>query len=222
VGFLDRLRGKGRGGGSRGQGAAPSRSPRRGDSPGGSGEAETPSIRLRSLALGTLFSHLVQGGSYEFLDLGPAIGSNVQFLARYVKSVRVGDLHGTLTGTTPRNVARALDELTPAGTYHGVLAWDLLNYLDAEELQTAAAALARSVAPGGYLLAVIHYTAQMPGEPLRFRISDEETLTYHEPRTTRPAPRYPQRTLEQAFGALELEHSYLLKAGLQEYLFVRE
>lgn len=221
MGFLDRLRGKGRGG-SPSKGGPRSPSPRRDDSPGASDETETPNIRLRSLALGTLFSHLVPGGAYEFLDLGPAIGSNVQFLSRYVKSVRVGDLHATLTNTTPRNVERALDGLTPEAAYHGVLAWDLLNYLDPDELRTAAAALARSVAPGGYLLAVIHYTAQMPGEPLRFRISDEETLTYREPRTTRPAPRYPQRTLEQAFGALELEHSYLLKAGLQEYLFVRE
>jgi hypothetical protein len=164
----------------------------------------------------------VPGGAYDFLDLGPAIGSNIEFLSQYVRTVRVGDLHATLNAGAPRDVAGALESLTPEGFYHGILAWDLLNYLDETELRTAAGILSRALIPGGYLLAVIHYTAQMPGEPLRFRIADRESVTYREPRTTRPAPRYPQRTLERAFGALELEHSYLLKAGLQEYLFIRE
>ncbi len=200
---------------------------RRPDAPGddarGAASGDTPrTLRLRSLALGTLFSHLVPGGAYDFLDLGPAIGSNIEFLSRYVRTVRVGDLHSTLNASAPRDVDRALRDLTPEGTYHGILAWDLLNYLDSDELRIAARALSRALVPGGYLLAVIHYTAQMPAEPLRFRISDRETVTYREPRTTRSAPRYPQRTLERAFEALELEHSYLLKAGLQEYLFVRE
>jgi hypothetical protein len=213
VGFFDRLKGKGRGSAARHRGAEPS---------GASVGQEPRRVRLRSLALANLFSHLVPGGAYDFLDLGPAIGSNIEFLSRYARTVRVGDLHSTLTADTPRDVAQALESLTPEGTYHGVLAWDLFNYLDETELRVAAGVLSRALAPGGYLLAVIHYTAQMPGEPLRFRIADQETVTYREPRTARPAPRYPQRTLERAFAALELDHSYLLKAGLQEYLFVRE
>jgi hypothetical protein len=218
VGFFDRLKGKGRGTAGR-EGGAPAGGGRASDARAGQ---EPPRIRLRSLALASLFSHLVPGGAYDFLDLGPAIGSNIEFLSHYVRTVRIGDLHATLNAATPRDIGKALESLTPEGTYHGILAWDLFNYLDEEELHAAARILSRALTPGGYLLAVIHYTAQMPGEPLRFRIADRETVTYREPRTTRPAPRYPQRTLEQAFEALELEHSYLLKAGLQEYLFIRE
>lgn|GEM_PF-702001 len=194
---------------------------------GGTG-APGQATRIRSLALGALFSQLVPGGAYEILDLGPAIGSNVQFLSRYVRSVRVGDLWGTLGASAPGGgtdrVERALRPLTETAEgagYHGILTWDLLNYLNLEELRTAASLLSRALRPGGFLLTLIYYSAQMPAEPLRYRIVDEGTLSYDEPKVRRPAPRYPQRTLNQAFSALAIDRSYLLKTGLQEYLFVR-
>jgi len=198
---------------------------------------EDRSVRLRSLALGTLFSHLVPGGAYEFLDLGPAIGPNVEFLSRYVRSVQVGDLWTTLCTTAPTSgpgrVERALEPLLdspldqiaptrePPGRYHGILTWDLLNYLDRDELQVAATALSRALRPGGFLLALVYYSADMPAEPLRYRILDTETLRHETPQVRRPAPRYPQRTLNQAFSDLAIDRSFLLKTGLQEYLFVR-
>ena len=88
------------------------------EEPEGAG-GERQAVRLRSLALGTLFSHLVPGGAYEFLDLGPAIGPNVEFLSRYVRSVRVGDLWATLRATAPTSgperIERALEPLIDPG-----------------------------------------------------------------------------------------------------------
>ena len=186
-------------------------------------DADRP-VRLRSPTLGLLFRELAVGGAYEFLDLGPAYGGNIDFLSRYVRSVRVGDLHTSLAADGERSaqaVERTLDPLTPQGSYHGILAWDLLNYFNQEELRAAARLLSRALRPGGYLFAVVYYSARMPADPLRFRIVDEQTLTHRRPSSMRPAPRYPQRTLLLAFEDLDLETSYLLQAGLQEYLFVR-
>ena len=61
----------------------------------------------------------------------------------------------------------------------------------------------------------------MPAEPLRYRILDTDTVGHEAPQIRRPAPRYPQRTLNMAFSELAIDRSYLLKTGLQEYLFVR-
>ena len=218
-------------------GHGPSGAAKGSESTGGAHQA----VRLRSLALGALFSNLVPGGAYEFLDLGPAIGPNVQFLSRYVRSVQVGDLWATLRSTAPTSgpgrIERALEPLIDPlpdplpdqgaldqggpGRYHGILTWDLLNYLDREELQVAATALSRALRPGGFLLALIYYAADMPAEPLRYHILDTETLRHEAPQLRRPSPRYPQRTLNLAFSSLAIDRSYLLKTGLQEYLFVR-
>jgi hypothetical protein len=191
-------------------------------------EPQTPepeTVRLRSLALGNLFSDLVPGGAYRFLDLGTAVGRNIEFLSRYALSVQVGDFWATASQPGASSLERALEPLTPPAEtagFHVVLAWDLLNYLDREQLARTARHLGSVTRPGGYLFALVYYAAEMPAEPLRYRIVDRETLVYPRPAASRPSPRYPQGAVEQAFAAFELEHAYLLKTGLQEYLFVRK
>lgn len=181
--------------------------------------------RLHSLALGDLLDSLVQGGSYRFLDLGPAIGSNIDYLSRFALSVKVADLWASLSSGEPRSWEKALDSLAPeAGSagYHAVLAWDLVNYLSPERLRQLAARLGETTRPGGRVFSLVYYSQEMPAEPPRFRIADRETLTYPEPQARRPAPRYPQRALQQAFSHFETEKGYVLKTGLQEFLFARK
>jgi hypothetical protein len=181
--------------------------------------------RLHSLALGDLLDGLVAGGAYRFLDLGPAIGSNIEYLSGFALSVKVADLWGSLSSGEPRSWERALDSLAPeAGSagYHAILAWDLLNYLSPERLRQLAARLAEATRPGGRVFALVYYSQEMPAEPPRFRIADRETLTYPEPQARRPAPRYPQRALQQAFAGFETEKGYVLKTGLQEFIFARK
>lgn len=82
--------------------------------------------------------------------------------------------------------------------------------------------LADVTRPGGQVFFLVYYSREMPAEPLRFRIADRETLTYAKPTQTRPAPRYPQGMLQQAFPDFHVERGYLLKTGLQEFLFARD
>ena len=199
--------------------------------PGRSGadEPEAGAVRLRSLALGNLFSELVPGGAYRFLDMGPALGSNIEFLSRWAVSVQVGDFYETLTQAGPPSLERSLDKalasLTPDGEdrdYHVVLAWDLLNYLSRPQLVRTAHHLGSVTRPGGYVFAIVYYAREMPAEPLRYRIADPETLAHGRPTATRPAPRYPQAVIEQAFADFKLERAYLLKSGSMEFLFARK
>jgi hypothetical protein len=182
-------------------------------------------IRLHSLALGNLLDRLVPGGAYRFLDLGPAIGSNIEFLSRFALSVQVADLAASLASPEPRAWERALDALDPGPQspgYHAVLAWDLINYLPLDRVRQLAARLAAATRPQGHVFFLVYYSREMPAEPLRFRIQDRQTLSYPRPAQQRPAPRYPQGVLKQAFPGFSVERGYLLKTGLQEFLFARE
>lgn len=181
-------------------------------------------VRLHSLALGNLLDRLVTGGAYRFLDLGSALGSNIEFLSRFALSVQVADLGATLASPDPRAWEQALEALEPGPErtgYHAVLAWDLINYLPLERVRQLAARLAAATRPEGQVFFLVYYSREMPAEPLRFRIADRETLTYPRPTRHRPAPRYPQRVLKQAFPGFSVERGYLLKTGLQEFLFAR-
>lgn len=193
-------------------------------------EAPPPAtVLLHARALEALLERLVPGGAYQVLDLGPAIGANIALLSERVQAVRVADLHGSLgsvTGAARRRVLdAALAEMAPppgAPLYHAVLAWDLLNYLEPEELETVGHRMAELVRPGGRIFALVWYTAEMPAAPLAWRIADGGRLVHETAATTRPAPRYPAAVVEAAFGEFETEAAYLLKGGLQEYLLVRK
>jgi hypothetical protein len=200
----------------------------RSEAPALRGLVEAPAVRetvpLHSLALGDLLDGLVPGGSYRFLDLGSAVGSNIEYLSRFALSVQVADLWASLSSGEPRSWEKALEGLAPetAGPgFHAVLGWDLLNYLPPPRLRELAARLAAVTRPEGRVFALVYYSREMPAEPLRFRIADRETLTYGEPLALRAAPRYPQRALQQAFSGFGTEKAYVLKTGLQEFLFAR-
>ena len=213
MGWFSRLRSRPAAPEPAGQGKAPGKPP---------GETET--VRLHSLALGDLLDSLVPGGAYRFLDLGPAVGSNIDYLSRFALSVQVADLWGSVANGDPRSWERAIESLEPETEgpgFHAVLAWDLLNYLTPQRLRELGARLGEVTRPEGRVFALAYYSREMPAEPLRYRIADRETLTHPEPHALRPAPRYPQRALQQAFARFETEKGYVLKTGLQEFLFAR-
>ncbi|HLE84138.1 MAG TPA: class I SAM-dependent methyltransferase [Thermoanaerobaculia bacterium] len=168
---------------------------------------------------------LALGGSYRFLDLGPAVGGNIEYLSRCALSVQVADLWPSIAGGEPRSWEKALQSLEPETEgpgFHAVLAWDLLNYLPRPRVRELADRLAAVTRPGGRVFAFVYYSREMPAEPVRFRIADRETLTYARPAALRPAPRYPQGAVEQAFAGFAMEKGYLLKTGLHEYLLARK
>jgi hypothetical protein len=233
--------------------------------------AAGPPPEHKSLALAALLQSFAGRSRLQVLDLGTAVGGNVEFLSQFGCKLYIQDLYGALAphlslaptpapnptaaslgsiitadrasareareswearhereaveGELPDVASRLGDLLTfPADTeFDAVLAWDLLNYLDRREVAALARRLAPLCRPGALLFALVSILKQAPAEPLRFRILDGEHLSY-EARTAveRPCPRYAPAELAELLRGFRLDRSYLMRHGVQEYLFARE
>jgi hypothetical protein len=181
----------------------------------------------RSLALPSVFAALSRGYKLNVLDLGPAIGGNIERLSQYGCKLFIEDLYSSKTA----NEEASLDAdffnrfLAPsdAAQFDLVLAWDLINYLERRELAHFGRWLRQSCRPGALLFALVSIHKTVPAEPIRFRFHDGDQLVY-ERRTAaeRPGPRFAPWDLNSAFQGFHVDRSFLLRHGIQEYLFLRE
>lgn len=184
----------------------------------------------RSLALETLFNE-IRGRKVSVLDLGPAVGSNVEFLSQFGCKLYIEDLYAALSSRMPSGDSEHAGPeffaeflAVPEDTrFDVVFAWDLFNYLHRKELVHFATQLRRYCPPGSRLLAFISILKQMPAQPFRFRIKDEQTLVY-ERRTSveRPSPRLAPSEITDIFKGFHVDRSFLLRHGIQEFLLVRD
>jgi hypothetical protein len=81
--------------------------------------------------------------------------------------------------------------------------------------------LARWIKPGSLLFALISSQPAIPAAPTIFRILDTENIVY-ETRTqgSCPGPRHNPRDVARAMSGFEVSSSFLLRNGIQEYVFV--
>jgi hypothetical protein len=221
----------------------------------------------RSLALASLLAGFSGRPRLQVLDLGPAVGGNVEFLSRFGCKLYIQDLYpalvplqaamtmlpapGSATVATidraavrearetwePRpsqeggehddsGLAGRFDRLLafPEDTrFDAVLIWDLINYLERREVAALARQLARFCRPGATMFALVSILKQIPADPMRFRILDHETLAYETSNAiTRPCPRYAPAELNELLRGFRLDRSFLMRHGIQEYLFARQ
>lgn len=175
-----------------------------------------------TLALRQAMEHLARQERPRILDLGPASGSNIAYFARWRSRLFVEDLRDALAA--PHGTAGALRALLcaadPSLPFDLILAWDLLNYLDIAAVEGLARRLGAFCRPGSLLFALIGTRREMPARPLRLAIADTATLLYEaETGALRPCPRYREPDLLRALPGFDVEASYLLRNGMQEYLF---
>jgi hypothetical protein len=205
---------------------------RRSSGPGTKEEASA-STRVEvqpSLALSTLFKQLRQDRVYHILELGPAVGHNIEYLSRFSCRIRVEDLYRTLSsfdyvsGSDAVDFEAVFQYLLP---YDGntrfdiLLAWDLLNYLDRQEFLYLMRHLTRFCHPGTVLFALIATTKTIPDRPVEYRIVDENNIECRNASNVlRPCPRYHDVDLRHMMPSFRVYNSYLLRNGMKEYLFV--
>jgi hypothetical protein len=197
---------------------------------------DTSPLPQHSLGLPALLDSLPTEGRPAILDLGPAVGVNIDFWSDLGCRVHVADLHDSLHPSAPSwSEPEGDTALLPAGllpaapAFDLVLAWDLLNYLTPPQMRAVARGLAACTRHGTMLFALIGTLRQMPPRPLRYRIVGRDRLLYEDgpagaPRVaeaTRPCPRYRQPDLERGLPLFSVATSYLLRTGVQEYLFAR-
>jgi hypothetical protein len=198
--------------------------------------AERSPLPQHSLGLPALLDGLPADARPAILDLGPAVGVNIDFWSGLGCRLHVADLQDSLHAATPSwSEPEGDTALLPAGilpvssTFDLVLAWDLLNYLTLPQMRAVARGLAPCTRRGTMLFALIGTLRQMPPRPLRYRIAGRDRLLYEDgpavaPRAaeaTRPCPRYRQPDLERGLPLFAVATSYLLRTGVQEYIFAR-
>ncbi|MEO8504062.1 MAG: hypothetical protein ABI609_09210 [Acidobacteriota bacterium] len=205
---------------------------KRNDSPAAGAQPAALPVRHHSLAFETALRELereaASGSRPLLLDLGPALGPNVEFFSERACRLQIVDLYRSLPdqalAAEPEQLALDLASALPTPTVGAtlVLAWDLFNYFRLEALAALGLRLAECTAPGGIVLALVATHKDMPARPQRYRILDPKTLeTTVDGASTAAAPRYRQPELERALPAFRVETTYLLRAGMQEYLLRR-
>jgi hypothetical protein len=185
----------------------------------------------RSLALAALLEE-IRGRKVTVLDLGSAVGSNVEYLSQFGCKLYIEDLYAALSTRVPLGEE---DDLAgpdffseflavPEDTrFDVVLAWDRFNYLHRKELARFAEQLRRHTLPGALIFALVSYHKQIPAQPYRFKIQDEKHLVYdRRTASERPSPRFAPAEVTGLLKSFRVDRSFLLQHGIQEYLLVRE
>ncbi len=181
-----------------------------------------------SLGLKHILRRFRSPGGVKVLDLGPATGHNVKFLSTFVSKLYIADLSRTIStqsgrsGLEKNKLSRILEKDLPPvseGPIDLVLAWDLLNYLDDEQVTTLGRHLAMACGRDSLVFILVANRPEVPELPGRYIILDPETLRYeNKSKRTKPAPGYKEPQLERLMPAFEVETSYLLRSGIQEYV----
>jgi hypothetical protein len=186
----------------------------------------------KSLGLRALLEALKPERSYCILDLGPAVGSNIEFLSQFASRIRVEDLFQTLVASRffERNgepvdgtAFSRLLSIPRDERFDIFLTWDLVNYFKPDELKELMSYLRTLCEKGSMIFAISSTLKEIPSEPTTFKILDPETLQYCPgSELMRPCPRYVPRDLVQMMSGFHIQSSFILKNGMQEYVFARD
>lgn len=161
------------------------------------------------------------------LDLGPVVGSNIQYFGEQLgckvfvedifEEIERADREGRMA-----DLPAVLDARFPQArqSVDGILCWDLFDFLDRRSGQVVAAHLMRVMKPDGALFAM--FAAEHPVEArfVRFVVVDDDTLRcrpYSKPRMRQTVMQ--NRDIGQLFGQLRVSDLFLLQSKVREILF---
>lgn len=185
-----------------------------------------------SLALNVLYYQLRYEKKYHILDLGPALGANVDFFSQFSCKIYIEDLYHTLNsfdyfspedGFTYQAVFEYLLPYTHNTRFDIIMAWDIFNYLERDEFKSLISHLGNFCHKGTLLFSLISTRKHIPEKPTTFRIVDQENLQYQIGSSVlRLCPGYQQTDLNHLMPHFRVCNSFLLRNGFKEYLFVYE
>jgi hypothetical protein len=180
-------------------------------------------VTYRSQGLQALLNALPADRCARILDLGPALHSNVNFWSRHPCVLYIEDFYRARTGSPEETgVIRHQEflEYEKNLRFDVILAWDLFNYFNLEELASLAEKLESRCQPQSMLFVMASSQLQIPSLPMQFRILDEERIEYRTcTETVAPCPRHHPHDLGRILPNFQISHSYLLRNGVQEYIF---
>ncbi len=176
----------------------------------------------------SLIDQLSHLGRCHILDLGPAIGANVEFFGQLHCRLHIADCIGELTelgrdNDMEQSFPERLGGILPLADcepFDVILTWDLLNYLDKKTFAALMEWLAPVVSGDTYLHGYIASRKQIPLLPNRYRPVDGNKMqTTPSSSELRECPCYHLMDLRQLMPQFGVSRSILLQNGMQEYLF---
>lgn len=181
-----------------------------------------------SRALPRFLSSLATHPSPVLLDLGPVVGSNISFFGdRLSCKMLIEDLHEDISTAASSGTTDALGQVLAErirsavpGPVHGILCWDVFDYLDRAAARTLGASLREVLAPKGMLHGLF---ASVPGQ-IEYRsryIVQSETAFKCRQEPVTPVKRHALQGGEIArlFEGLAVVESVLLQNKTREALF---
>jgi hypothetical protein len=182
-----------------------------------------------SMALPHLLEVLAMDKHSRILDLGGASGRNVEFLRKLRRSVYVEDLFQNVPmalyeGESSEDVPPIVPKIdvSPAQhRFHVILCWDLLNYLTPAAMTSLAEQLRPLCAPEALLFALMWRRPHIFTRPGRFHLIAEDKILY-EPTSPalRTAPEVSKAKFIRMLPGFERYHSFRLRNGMDEELFI--
>lgn len=197
--------------------------------------AALPEATLTNSPLfGTLLEKLASVERCCVLDLGPAVGDNVNFFGQLRCKLHIADCALALSHlnqavdeeSEQQPFAALLNSLLPLERFEpvdAILAWDLLNYLSKPLLAALMEHLSPLVSGDTWLHCYIGSRREMSAQPNHYRLTPEgRVLVALRDTTTRSCPCYHQLDLRNLMSRFGVARSTLLQNGVQEYLFKGE
>lgn len=190
----------------------------------------SPAVRRASLGLQQFLPALLGTVHPTVLDLGCVWQATVSLLTDHGCKLYAEDLFLSLgqlmeePDREPSAVAERFLETTleyPAGSFRGILAWDLFDYLPEELLQPLAERLYELLEPGGAWLGL--FRSRREEVPfLRYRVADPRTLELLPgPLPLRRQRAFQNRELLNLFSAFRASRTFIGRDHLRELLLLK-
>ena len=183
----------------------------------------SPGDRVRVPLLEQLLSAAPSADGRTWCDLGPAQGGLVRALSERRERLVVSDLFGARADGHAHwhrfeHVTGSRHFVAPVDRF---LCWNLLDYMQPDQLAELAAGISRTGAQGCRVHALICYSSrEMAALPTPWPVGEDLTLTAPPSDGERiEAPRYTPKGLEKAMPTLRVEKTMLLNNGMQEFVF---
>jgi len=179
-------------------------------------------VERTSPGLAVFFEGVSEDRSHAVLDLGPATGSSLGVYSRFARWVRFADLLSSAATTQAWDAARDSLPGNPERPYDLVLAWDILDRLEAEEREGLVHRLSEVSAPDARLFVVVATPVERPAQLLRFAITDIDRMRYESTDVTRTlqAPLLPSE-VQRLLIPFQVMRAFSSEVGLREYFAKR-
>jgi SAM-dependent methyltransferase len=182
---------------------------------------------LPTKALGRFLRALAPRQAPVLLDLGPIVGSNVNFLGerlgcKYFVEDLFANIETHVKGKKEAELAAFFESRFPQPdeSFDGILCWDVLDYLDKKAAQVVARHMTRLLKPGGALLGFFSTVSSPAREYTRYLIVDDVTLRHRSYGGSRARQAViANRDINRLFEGLTVSDSFLLLTKTRENVF---